>query len=189
MPKRFLDLHVHSKLSKGLDTRHDLERHAKTLGTDIRFCDGGVPEEGLLIGFQDKLNIPWKKAGYIIMESTGKETLSHAKFPGGRVILHGTLTPTLAKSIHKKGGAVEIRLSTLFNSTGVGRTRALRTLKTNLKYAQRYGVQMIATTGATSIYGLRSPYQAFELLRVIGLSEKEAGEAIYKNPLNLLEGL
>ena len=85
-----------------------------------------------------------------------------------------------------KKSFIELCLSPMFGSSGSKRVRVIKDIKTNLKYARKYGVPIIATTGATSVHDLRTPYQAFELLRVLGLSDQEAVDAITTSPLEVL---
>jgi RNase P/RNase MRP subunit p30 len=187
MGKRFLDLHVHSSHSNGANKRADLEGHVQLLGTKIRYCDGKSTDDGLEISFDDKSDLKKgnKSALYLILKPLSKDTQTAA----ARVkysIIRVRLNPALTKLMQKNNCAVEICLSSVIESNGVRRIRAIKEIKSNLKYARKYNVPMVTTTGAKSIYGLKSPYQVYELLKVLGFTDDGAKSAMYKNPLGIV---
>jgi RNase P/RNase MRP subunit p30 len=188
MVKRFLDLHVYSSKSIGKNSREDLKTHADLLDTEISFCDGLAIEEGLCISFKTKpeLKKNLSPSSYLILESLSKESLQTA-VKTKHCIINTKLSPTIAKALNRNKCAIEVRLSPLFGSRGIKRIRAIREIKTNLTYARKYGVPVVATTGASSIFELRSPNQVFDLLKVLGLTDFEAKEAMYTNPKNIIE--
>jgi RNase P/RNase MRP subunit p30 len=187
MVKRFLDLHVHSSKSSGVDSRSDLGIQAKLLGTEIRFCDGNSSGDGLRVTFKRKPELKGKlaKASYLILEPLSKESVAAAVRIKHSILLT-TLTPSIAKLMNKNKCIVEVCLSSLFGASGINRIRLIKEIKTNLKFARKYDVTVIAATGAKSIYHLRSPHQVFELLMVLGFTEDEATEAMYTNPFEVL---
>jgi ribonuclease P/MRP protein subunit RPP1 len=183
----FIDLHVHSRESGGRDSRAELEKHASDLGVEIHFCDGTIPEDGVEIAFKTRSELKRKpsNAAYLIIDPLSKEILQAAARIN-RAIIRTTLTPTLSKIMHNNNAAVEICLSTLVKSSGIGRVRTIKSIKTNLKYARKYGVAIVATTGSKSIYDLRSPYQVFETLKVLDFTDTEAKDAMCTAPTELL---
>lgn len=187
MGKRFLDLHVHSSYSNGANIRTDLEIHAQALGAEIRFCDGKSTEDGEELTFDKVSDLKKRKknVSYLILKPLSKDSQTAAAKIKYSIIIT-KLTPTLAKLIQKNNCAIEACLSPLFGSKDIQRIRAIKDIKSNLKYARKYGVPIIATTGAKSSYGLRSPYQVYELLKVLGFTDSEATNAMNKNPQTIV---
>jgi RNase P/RNase MRP subunit p30 len=187
MGKRFLDLHVHSSNSNGANNRADLESHAQALGTEILYCDGNSTEDGLEISFGSRSDLKKrnKSALYRILKPLSKDA-QNAAVRTKHSIIRVRLTPTLAKLMQKNNCAIEVCLSSLIGSKGIQRIRAIKEIKLNLKYVRKYGVAMVTTTGAKSVYGLRSPYQVYELLKVLGFTEDEAKTAMYENPRRIV---
>jgi RNase P/RNase MRP subunit p30 len=187
MGKRFLDLHVHSSPSNGANSRTDLERHTQALGTEIRYCDGKSTEDGLEISFDTKSNLKKgkKSALFLILKPLSKDSET-AAVRIKHSIIRARLTPTLAKLMQKNNCAIEVCLSPLIGSKGIQRIRAIKEIKSNLKYARKYNVAMVTTTGAKSIYGLRSPHQVYELLRVLGFTEDEANSSMNESPRRIV---
>ncbi len=182
---RFLDLCVYSADSVGRDSRSVLEARAKELGSDIRFCDGAGDGLEIVFDKQSDLKKQLKPALYTVLEPRSDDATSAAMHVTHAVI-RTRLTPVLAKAMASNGSSIELSLAPLIGTFGVKRTRALGLIRTNLKYARKYGVQIIATTGAKSSYGLRTPHQVYELLRVLGLTEAEARTAMYESPRNVV---
>jgi RNase P/RNase MRP subunit p30 len=184
---RFLDLCVYSADSVGRDIRSVLEARATELGSSIRFCDGAGASDGLEIVFekQSDLKKQLKPALYTVLEPRSDDAAS-AAMRVTHTVIRTRLNPVLARAMANNNCSIELSLAPLIGTFGVKRTRALGLIRTNLKYARKYGVQILATTGAKSSYGLRSPHQVYELLKVLGLTEDEARTAMYTNPLNVI---
>jgi ribonuclease P/MRP protein subunit RPP1 len=62
------------------------------------------------------------------------------------------------------------------------RVKELRVMKTNLKYARKYGVKMILTCDVYSLYDLRSPREIAALSGLFGMAPKEAVDAMSNTP-------
>jgi RNase P/RNase MRP subunit p30 len=188
MGKRFIDLHVHSTQSTGKNSRREFKKHAEGLGVEIRFCDGAGADDGLEIEFKARpeLKKGSLKSAYLILEPLSKEAFQAASRINSAII-RTTLTPTSGRALIDRECAVEVCLSPLFNSSQIKRIRHLKEIKTNLKYSRKFGIPMVATTGSNSIYDLRTSYQIFELLRVLGFKDEEARQALYYNPKRILE--
>jgi len=189
MGRRFLDLHVHSTLSTGRDPREELERHARSIGVEIRFCDASQRDDGVEVSFRDKAVLKQVRRGaaYLVLEPLTSQAFQSA-CRAEHAIIRAPLSYARARMMARGGSAAELCLSVLFNVRGMRRVRAVKSLRRNIYHARKQGVPMVATTGASSIYGLRSPYQAFELLKALGLRDDEASQALYENPLAVLEG-
>lgn len=184
---RFLDLHVHSNQSTGVDKREELKRFSSFLCTQIRFCDG-VAGDGVEIVSDSKADFKKRpaKAPYLILKPLSMES-AHSAVRIKNAILQLALTPALAKSMHNNGCSIEICLSEILGTSGISRVKAIKGIKTNLKYARKYNVPIVVTSGAKSVYGLRSPHQTYELLRVLGLTDGEAKEGMFGMPLSVLK--
>ena len=181
MGMRFLDLCVYSKDSVGIDTRTDLEAFAKTIGSEIRFCDG------IEITFEKQRDLKkqLKPSLYTVLEPQSEDAAAMA-VKVKHTIIRARLNPVLARAMAENSCSIELSLAPLIGTRGVKRTRALGLIRTNLKYARKYGVSILATTGAKSSLGLRSPFQVYELLRVLGLTEDEAKSAMNSTPRNIV---
>ena len=157
------------------------------MGSEIRFCDGKSVEDGLEISLKKKSDLKERpnNALYIILEPLSSESFQSATRER-HAIVRGVLNPTYAKAMAGNKCSVELCLSPLFGSSGLKRVRAIKDIKTNLKYARKYSVPIVASTGATSIHDLRTPYQVFELLKVLGLTDEEAVDATCTNPLGVI---
>ncbi len=187
MTMRFLDLHVHSSQSTGVDTREELEGFSNFLGTQIRFCDDAAGD-GVEIASASKADFKRRpaKAPYLILRPLSNES-AVAAVRVKNAILNMALTPTLAKSMHKNRCSTEICLSAILGSSGISRIKAIKGIRKNMKYARKYNVPIVVTSGAKSVYGLRSPHQTYELLRTLGLTDEEVKEGMFGTPLSILK--
>lgn len=185
---QFLDLCVYSTDSDGRDSRAVLEAFAKVLSSDIRFCDGARASDGLEITFDKEKDLKkqLKPALYTVLEPHSEDATS-AAVKVKHAIIRTRLNPVLARVMAGSSCSIELSLAPLIGSSGVRRTRALGLIRTNLKYARKYGVPILATTGAKSSLGLRTPHQVYELLRVLGLTEDEAKSAMFETPNNIIQ--
>ena len=185
---QFLDLCVYSTDSDGRDSRPVLEAFAKVLGSDIRFCDGAGASDGLEIVFNKEkgLKKQLKPALYTVLEPCSEDA-SSAAVKVKHAVIRTRLNPVLARAMVDNRCSIELSFAPLIGSSGVRRTRALGLIRTNLKYARKYGVQILATTGAKSSYGLRSPHQVYELLLVLGLTEDEARKSMFETPNKIVQ--
>lgn len=188
MGRRFIDLHVHSDRSGGVDSREAMEAFAAGLGVRVSFCDGAEPEDGVELVFSSKgeLRAGSLKAPYLILRPLSAEALARA-VKIKRAVIDAPLKPGHARSMHENGCAVEFNLSRLIGASGIERVRAIRMMRSNLVCARKYAVPMVAATGACSVYDLRSAHQVYWLLKVLGFSDSEAKEAMYGAPQGILE--
>jgi RNase P/RNase MRP subunit p30 len=189
MAKRFVDLHVHSLESTGTDPRAELMGVANFLGCEIHFCDGKTKEDGLEISLGPKTKLLNKSlnASYIIVEPRTAESFNSAcKIK--RALLRTNLNNPKAKAMKKNRRALEVCLQPLFSSKGLKRVKLIRSIKTNLSFSRIYSIPTVVTTGAKTVYELRSPIQVFEILKALGFKDEEADAAMYKNPLEIISG-
>jgi len=83
--------------------------------------------------------------------------------------------------------ALEVNLIDLIKVKSPGeRIQAIRILRDNIKVAKRYGVPIIISSGATSIFEMRAPRELAALATILGLTEFEARESLSNIPMNLV---
>ncbi len=187
MGKRFLDLHVYSTDSFGLNTRTEMEEFAKDLGVDIRFCDGDSKDDGRVVSFKSASDLKkdLSKAAYYILEPYSKELgLTAARIK--KSIINTELNPSIARLMNRNKCFFEFSLYPIVHSRGLERVRLLRSFKNCVKFARKYGVEIVATSGSRSIYDLRSPTQLTEILDIFGFKEDEVKKALFEAPEKII---
>ncbi len=195
--KTFIDLHVHSINSKGVDTPTRLLYHADQLGIKIGLCDGIKYDIGVFSGIEifakDKkeLKIKLKEArnkfDYIIANVDGIELRRAAVENCADILAHGEVDTYIARKAREKNVALEINLSKLINADPQKRISILRHIKTVLMLSNKYKFDLIVTSGAHNRYDLRAFREVYELLKAIGFSEEKALHAMYSVPLKIVE--
>ncbi len=200
--QKFLDLHVHSIASSGVDSAARLLEEAKQLKITLGICDAQRYEcaSGVEIHAQSKRELKaqlqrwYRELDYIIVHG-GSEEINRAAAGDERVdiLAHPELgrrdsgiDTFTAREAARNSVAVEVNLRYLINSWGSARMHAIRNITRNLMLARKYEFDMIATTGAKSRYELRGAVAVFELLKVVGFEEEEAIAAMQKVPEEIL---
>lgn len=92
----------------------------------------------------------------------------------------------LAKAAYDNSIGIGFNLSSLIRLRGEARIRELRTMRTNLKYARKYGLAMLLTGTPSTYYDLRSPREMTALASLFGMTEEEAVGAMSATPLDIL---
>ena len=77
-------------------------------------------------------------------------------------------------------------IGSIIRLRGEPRARELRIMRTNLKHARKYDLQMILTSDAHSLYDLRSPREMAALAGLFGMTTKEAADAMSKSPMEII---
>lgn len=199
---RFIDLHVHSNLSTGVDPPERMLGHANTLKVDIGLCDG-LRREGCPSGIEftpksrrdlrQKLS---KKLDYAVVcgGSYRINRLAVAE-PGVDILAHPDLgrrdsgvDAIVARAAAENKVALEVNLGRIIGASGTGRMYILRNVKKTLMLARKYGTPLIASTGAKSWLDLRGGEAVYSLLRMMGFQEDEAIDAIATVPEHILGG-
>lgn len=103
------------------------------------------------------------------------------------VIAHAFLDQTAAREARKNGVAVEINFRDFLGTYGMKRAIFLSKLSFNLNLARKYKIPVVLTTGAHSIYDMRSPNQITALAECIGLTPVEAKKGITEVPRKIVE--
>jgi ribonuclease P/MRP protein subunit RPP1 len=82
--------------------------------------------------------------------------------------------------------ALGFNIGSIIHARGDDRIMELRIMRTNLKYARKYELQMILTCEPYSPYDLRSPREVAALGGLFGMSPKEAVDAISAVPIDII---
>jgi ribonuclease P/MRP protein subunit RPP1 len=103
------------------------------------------------------------------------------------VISHAFIDQSSAALASKNSVALEINLADILELTGIKRSLLFSKIKFNLLLARKYKLDIVMTTGASSMYGLRQPRQMMALAEVLGMSNAEAKRAVMEFPKELVE--
>jgi len=204
MNSKFIDLHVHSIYSHGVDTPSRMLCRAEELGIEIGFC-GGIKSDDITSGkgirprnkneFKQLITKYKNNSDYIVMHG-GSAAINRLAVKDGRVdiLAHASINyrdsginSVLAKEAEKNGVAIEINLREIINTKRMDRVNALRRIKTNLMLSRKYGFDLIVVSGAKSRYELRSGRQVYELLKLLGMDQEEIECALNHVPMKILE--
>jgi len=83
--------------------------------------------------------------------------------------------------------AYEINITDLIRCSTINEMiKTLRIMSENIKIALKYGVPIIVSSGAKSIYELREPRAMASIANLLGISEFDALKCISDIPLNLI---
>ncbi|MEE8168262.1 MAG: RNase P subunit p30 family protein [Candidatus Hydrothermarchaeales archaeon] len=203
----FIDLHVHSVVSSGVDTPSRLAYHADKLGIKIGLCDGQdlAKRGGIALGaeisagnkgsFKDSIKA-LRGFDYLVVRG-GSDMANRLAVSDSRIdiLAHpelgrrdSGLDSFIARKAKENSVAVEVNLGALITSKRGQRVRLLKNIKKNLMLSRKYGFELIACTGAKSRYDLREADCVFELLKLVGAEEEEAMKAMVETPKKILEG-
>jgi len=93
----------------------------------------------------------------------------------------------LAREAAKNEVAIEINMNNLLKSKLSIRSRVLSQYRQITKLQRKFKFPIIITTGAHSIYDLRTPKDIIVLSGSFGMAEKDAFDALYVTPRNIIE--
>jgi ribonuclease P/MRP protein subunit RPP1 len=82
--------------------------------------------------------------------------------------------------------ALGFNIGSIIHTRGDDRIMELRIMRTNLKYARKYELQMILTCEPYSPYDFRSPREVVALGGLFGMSPKEAVDAMSAVPVDII---
>ncbi len=201
---KFIDLHVHSLYSSGVDTPSRLHHHAKELKIQIGICDGirhrGFSGTEIHASTKKDLiqklkNVNRGDLDYCIVHG-GDYKINRLAAGDGRVdiIAHpdilkngSGIDAVIAKMAAENGVAIEINLGNIIASRGTYRVNMIKNIKTNLMLKRKYGFDLVATTGAKTRYDLRAGDGVYELLKELGLTDDEIRDAMAEVPAKILK--
>jgi ribonuclease P/MRP protein subunit RPP1 len=92
----------------------------------------------------------------------------------------------MAKMMSERLIAMEFNFSELLNSYGMLRSQILGRMRQNVMLARKYNTPMILTSGAHSMWELRSPGELTAIGKAIGMTQQEAKTAVSENPSILI---
>jgi len=131
----------------------------------------------------------YRGSDHILIINGGEEEINRAavETEGVDILMHPLeFNNVLAKAASDNSVSIGFNLGSLIRLKGVARVRELKTMRINLKHAQKYKLQLILTSDAHSIYDLRAPREMVAISSLFGMTEKEAVDALSVTPLNIL---
>jgi RNase P/RNase MRP subunit p30 len=198
---RFIDLHVHSNLSTGVDPPEKMLEHAKALKVELGLCDGirGSYPSGTEILPKGKRDLNFKlreRLDYVVV-CGGDYRVNRLAVanPGVDILAHPDLgrrdsgvDAVVARAAGENKVAIEVNLGRIINSSGSARVHVLKNIRRSLMLARKYGFPLIASSGAESFLELRGAEGVYHLLRLLGFEEEEAINAMVTVPEQILKG-
>ena len=200
---KFIDLHAHSILSCGVDTRDRMLFHAQKLGIELGLCDG-IRENGLTgveIGGNNKNEFKNSLAksndfDYVVV-CGGDEHINRLAVSDERVdiLAHpergrkdSGIDSFVAKQAKENNVAIELNLRKLMLVKGNMRINTLKNVERNLMLSRKYGFDIVVTSGAKSRLELRSADGVLQMLLLLGFEKAEAEAAMVGVPKGLIDG-
>lgn len=200
---KFVDLHVHSIFSSGVDTPSRLLHHAKELGIEIGICDGQrlgcysgieIHAEGKK-DLKETLNKFEGKVDYILVHG-GKDRINRLAVSNNRVdiLAHPDLgrkdngvDNVIAEEARENRVAIEVNLNSIIQSKGTRRVNTIKNVKKNLILSRKYKFNLIIASGAKCRYDLRASKPVAELLKLIGFTANEVLDSMENVPREILK--
>ena len=93
----------------------------------------------------------------------------------------------LAKEAAKNAVAVEININYILKSRSSLRSKVLSQFMQILKLQRKFKFPLIITSGAHSIYDLRTPRDIIALTSCFGMTEEEANDGLSKTPITIIK--
>ena len=93
----------------------------------------------------------------------------------------------IAKLLAEKKIGLEFNFSNILNTSGKKRALLLGRMKQNVRLARKYKMLSIITSGASNRWEIRNPHDLVSFGRVLRMTDQEAKEAVFKNPVEILE--
>ena len=103
------------------------------------------------------------------------------------IISHAFVDQTTARDAAKNNVALEVNLRDILQVYGMKRANLLSKLNFNLRLARKYKTPIVLTTGAKTIYDMRTPKQIQLFAEAIGFKKDEAKKAIFTTPKKIVE--
>jgi ribonuclease P/MRP protein subunit RPP1 len=83
--------------------------------------------------------------------------------------------------------ALELTIAEIIMNIGSQRVMAISKLRKEVKIARRFKVPVILSSGSQNIYQLRGPKEIIATASIIGLTQRDATEALSTGPLKMVE--
>ncbi|HEY9246651.1 MAG TPA: RNase P subunit p30 family protein [Candidatus Methanoperedens sp.] len=139
--------------------------------------------------FRDEIRKHKGKAAIMIARGKDEEfTRAAVETDGLDIILQpDKFNNVLAKTADDNSIAIGFNVGSIIRMRGEVRVRELKKMRTNLKHARKYGMQMVLTCECSSPYDFRSPREIVALSGLFGMEREEAVLALGENPLAILK--
>ncbi len=198
MKIRFLDLHVHTKNSCGENSLEEYVEIAKRLRIDIGFCDG-IKYENYISGIEIKpKNVKELKEllkryinefDFIIVDVKEPKLLRKCSedYRVDIISFPYYIDYYIARNCKKNEIAIEIKLSDIIRNTGSKRIKVLSCVKEILRLREKYEFDLVITSGAKSIYELRSWFDVYSLMKILGLNDNDIKRFMEEIPKRIVE--
>ncbi|MFO7872263.1 MAG: RNase P subunit p30 family protein [Candidatus Undinarchaeales archaeon] len=106
---------------------------------------------------------------------------------GVDIISHAFVDQSAARDCADNNIALEINLKDILSTYGMKRANLISKIKFDLRMARKYNTPLIFTSGASDMYGMRSPKQLVAFAESIGFKPDEAKKAVLKTPKKIVE--
>ena len=131
----------------------------------------------------------YKESKEILVVRGGDEEFNRASVetPGLDILLQpAKFNQVLAKAADDNSVTIGFDIGSIIRLRGEARIREFRSMRTNLRYARKYGLAMILTASPYSCYDFRSPREMAALAGLFGMTANEAACAMSAVPLDIL---
>lgn len=102
------------------------------------------------------------------------------------VISHAFVDQPTAREAAVNNVALEINLRDILGVYGMRRANLISKLQFNFELAQKYNTPLVVTSGAHSLYEMRTPQQIMMFMEAIGLGHAEAKKALFETPKKIV---
>jgi len=128
------------------------------------------------------------QADLIFVKSDDNRAIRAAiSMPDVDVISHAFVDQISARDAGANNVALEVNLSDLLNTYGMKRASLISKIKFNLTLARKYKVPLVFTTGASELYGMRTPRQLQAVAESIDFTAEEAKAALSTTPAAIVK--
>jgi len=103
------------------------------------------------------------------------------------IISHAFVDQPTAREAAKNNVALEINFRDILEVYGMKRANLLSKMKFTLELARKYNTPLVITTGAHSLYEMRTPKQLMLTMEAFGFKHDEAKKAIFQTPRKIVE--
>jgi ribonuclease P/MRP protein subunit RPP1 len=93
----------------------------------------------------------------------------------------------IARACVEKNIAIEFNFSNILDASGRKRAEMLARMAQNVRICRQTNCDMIITSGAKDMYGMRAPMDLIAFGTVIGMTLEEAKAAVSANPAKVLK--
>lgn len=123
-----------------------------------------------------------------IVKGCDEETIRKAAESGSLDILMSPVefNNVIAKISRDNSVAIGFNLGSIIRQRGQARIKEFQNMRTILKHARKYRLNMVLTNDPESIHDLRSPRDMIAIASLFGMTQSEAVEALSATPDDIL---